>query len=302
MVSSTGRALAARPVLALALLCALGTGCGSTSRATTTAHTAAPAKPRPPRAGLRIGLVGPLDVHVPGAIAEHGTLDQVAGDALVVVSAQVADAPAVAAAADAHPATHFALVGASSRGHRRPNLVGLVLDEHQVALLGGVVAGLVAGEQGGQEARVAWVGPQERALAAAYARGAQEVRPGTTILRAWSPGRPAACKEAALGAIDRGAVAVMAHRGTCADAAVAGAHQQNRVGLRVSDFEFPEVPAESVVRDAVAGVYRGGEDLVFDAASGAIGVRRLDARIPPDIAVRARTAAQQLAGGLRPAP
>jgi hypothetical protein len=100
--------------------------------------------------------------------------------------------------------------------------------------------------------------------------------------------------------VDRGAVAVMAHRGTCAEAAIAGAHQQNRVGLQVSDFEFPEVPAEAVVRDAVSGVYRGGEDLVFGAASGAVGVRRLDPRIPPDVAVRARTAAQQLASGLRP--
>jgi hypothetical protein len=55
-----------------------------------------------------------------------------------------------------------------------------------------------------------------------------------------------------------------------------------------------------VVTDAVAGVYRGGEDIVFGASSGAIGVRHLDPRVSADIAVRARTAAQQLAGGLRP--
>jgi hypothetical protein len=53
------------------------------------------------------------------------------------------------------------------------------------------------------------------------------------------------------------------------------------------------------VGDAVSGVYRGGEDLVFGAASGAIGARRLDPRVPPDIAVQAHTAAQQLANGLR---
>jgi hypothetical protein len=40
--------------------------------------------------------------------------------------------------------------------------------------------------------------------------------------------------------------------------------------------------------------------MVFDAASGAIGVRRLDPRVPPDLAVRARTAAQDLAEGRRP--
>jgi len=286
-------------LIALGLLCAVtASGCGG-ARQTTTVRVKA-AKPPPPRAGLRIGVVGPLRVGVEGAVVERGRIEQVAGDALVLVSASAADATSVAAAADAHPTSHFALVGASVKDVRRPNLLGLVLDERQAARLGGVVAGLVAGEQGGQEARVAWVGPQERALAAAFARGAQGVRPGTTVLRAWSRDNPAACKEAALGAIDRGAVAVMAHGGTCADAAIAGAHQQNRIGLRIADFEFPDVPAGVVVGDAVSGVYHGGEDLVFGAASGAIGVSRLDPRVSPDLAVRAHTAAQQLASGLRP--
>jgi hypothetical protein len=93
----------------------------------------------------------------------------------------------------------------------------------------------------------------------------------------------------------------MAHGGLCADAAIAGAHQQNRVGLKISDFELLDVPIGVVVHDALAGVYRGGEDLVFDASSGAIGVRHLDPRISADIAVRARAAAQQLAGTLPPA-
>jgi hypothetical protein len=47
-------------------------------------------------------------------------------------------------------------------------------------------------------------------------------------------------------------------------------------------------------------VFRGGEDLVFGASSGAIGVQHLDPRISPDIVARARVAAQQLAAGLRP--
>ena len=83
------------------------------------------------------------------------------------------------------------------------------------------------------------------ALAAAFARGAHDVAPGTIVLRAWSRDGPAACKEAALGAIGRGAVVVMAHGGLCAAAAIAGAHQQNVVGLRLSDFELPDVAAAS---------------------------------------------------------
>jgi hypothetical protein len=277
-------------------------GCGSTvDRATTPT-----ARPRPhltrtvAQAGLRIGVVRPLHVRVPGALSEPGTLRQSAGDALVVVSAESKDVDAVAAAADAHPTSHYAIVGASSRTNRRPNLAGLVFDDGQAALLGGVVAGLVAADEGGQEARVAWVGPEERRLAGAFARGVHTIVPGATVLRAWSRDNPAACKETALGAVGRGAVVVMAHGGTCARAALDGVHEQNRIGLQLSDFEFPDVAADAVVRDAVAGMYHGGEDLVFDAATGAIGIRRLDPRISPDLALRARTAAQQLASGRRP--
>jgi basic membrane lipoprotein Med (substrate-binding protein (PBP1-ABC) superfamily) len=284
--------------LLAALLC-VAAGCGGAPTATTTTR-AAPAKPPVQRAGLRIGIVGPLHVDVTGAVSEHGTFADAAGDALVVVSAQTAGVDAVAAAANAHQTSHYALVGASAKAERLPNLVGLVLNDPQAALLGGVVAGLVAGEQGGQDARVAWVGPEERALAGAFARGTHIALPGTVVLRAWARDDPAACKEAALGAIDRGAVAVMAHGGRCAEAAIVGAHQQNRVGLRMSDFEFPDVAAEAVVRDAVSGVYHGREDLVFGATSGAVGVRHLDPRIPSDLALRARAAAQELASGRRP--
>jgi basic membrane lipoprotein Med (substrate-binding protein (PBP1-ABC) superfamily) len=251
---------------------------------------------------LRVGLVGPLPAQpVAGARFARGELATMPSYPLVLVSAETTDLATVEARAQADPATHYAYVGGSTKGHHAPNLVGLVLDDARAAQLGGLVAGLVAGDQGGRTGRVAWVGPEERALATAYARGAQQIQPGTTVLRAWSQDLPASCKEAALGAIARGAVAVMAHGGLCADAAIEGAHQQNRVGLRISDFELLQVPVSVLIRDAVAGVYRGGEDLVFRAASGAIGVQHLDSRISADTAVRARSAAQQLAAGLRPA-
>ena len=280
----------------LVLACALG-GCGDGKRAATT--TVAKTTTRAAE-GLHIGVVGPLSVQVPGAVIEHGTLAQVAGDPLVIVAAGGRAAQRVRAVATADQVGHYAVVGASEKSPPLPNLAGLVFREDEAARLGGVVAGLVVAEESSAVPRVAWVGPQERPLAAAFVRGVHDIVPGAIVLRAWSADRPAACKEAALGAIGRGAVAIMAHGGSCAAAAIAGAHQQNVVGLRVADFELPEVAAESAVRDAVAGVYRGGEDIVFDAASGAIGVRRLDPRVPPDLAVRARTAAQDLAEGRRP--
>jgi hypothetical protein len=286
---------------ALATLCAFtAAGCGSAQQATTTVAKQRATTTTP--SGLRVAVVGSLAVKpVPGASIEpRADLAASAGYPLVVVSAQAVALAAVGAAAVADPSTHYAYVGASTKRYRHPNLVGIVLDDAQAAQLGGVVAGLVATEQGGLDARVAWVGSPDAALAAAFARGAQDVDPGVTVLRPDSGDLPASCKEAALGAIARDAVVVMAHKGLCAEAAVAGAHQQNHVGLQISDFELPWVPIGTLIADAVAGVYRGGEDIVFDASSGAIGVRRLDPRISPDVVVRARAAAQQLGSGLRP--
>ena len=278
------------------LLAVLAAGCGSTRHATVT--TSVKAKPQPAR--LHVGIVGPLSVAVPGVATEHGTLAQVSHNALVLADASTVDVARIAAFADAHPATHVALVGASTKGFHRSNLVGLVLRDQQAARLAGVVAGFIAAEQGGTQARVAWVGPQERVLASAYAGGVHESLPTAAVLYAWSERIPARCKEAALGAIARGAAVVTAHGGLCADAVAVAAHQQNHIALSVSGFELPGIPAAILVRDALGGVYHGGEDLVFGATSGAIGIRLLDPRISMATALRARAAAQELASGLPP--
>lgn len=281
------------------LVACVAAGCGAAKHdISTPAHPATTAPARP--AGLRVAVVGPLDVSLAGASITHDTLARASTYSLVLVSAASASLPSVAAAAAASPATHFALVGAPTRGARQPNLAGVVLREDQAAYLGGVVAALVATDEGGAERRVAWVGPEERRLTTAFARGAHTIDAGVQILVAASKDVASACKEAALGATGRGAVVVMAHGGRCADAAMAGSHEANHVGLQLSDFELPDVAAGQVAREAVSGVYRGGEDIVFGAASGAIGVRRLDPRISPAAAIAARTAAQDFANGLRP--
>jgi len=288
-----------RTAAALLVLACVLAGCGGAKRTAQTPTTAATST-APAAEGLRVGLVGPLSVRVPGALVEHGTPAQLRGRSLVVVAASHPAARGVRAAAEADPTGHYAVVGASEKRPRLPNLTGLVFREDEAARLGGVVAGLAATEESAAATRVAWVGPREETLANAFVRGVHDIAPGAVVLRAWSPDRPAACKEAALGALARGATIVMARGGLCADAAIAGAHQQNHPGLRLSDFELPDVVATQVVRDAVGGVFHGGEDLVFGAASGAVGVRALDPRISPATAVRARAAAQELASGRPP--
>lgn len=269
-------------------------GCG-TPRATTTTTSTRHAAPKPPPAGLRVGIVGDLQVpKLAGAVQDHGTLAQVADDPLVLVGAGAPAAGQLGGAATAHPSTHFMLVGGSARDLHMPNVAGLVIRDDQAAYLAGLVAGIVAGDEGVEQPRVGWAGPQDTALADAFARGAHAVEPRALILHAWSSSVPAACKEAALAVVQRGAVAVLSPHGTCAAAAASGAHEQNVVALSLDDFELPAVPASQAVEDAVAGVYHGGEDLVYGAASGAVAVRALDPRITPDEAIRAR----QLASGI----
>jgi hypothetical protein len=285
--------LAAALGLALSLLAA---GCGGSHTASPRATTTTRSVPAP-TSELRVGIVGPLELHLPGVTAVHGTLARVVNLPLVLVSNETAGLAAVARAARAHPSSHFALVGASTKGDRAGNLVGLVLRDEQAAQLAGIVAGYATADAGPTAPRVAWVGPQDRPLAAAFAQGVHRALPGATVLDEWSRSIPARCKEAALAGIDRGAMVVAADRGLCAEAAVVAARQQNVPGLQLSDFESRDVVTSLIARDAAAGVYHGGEDLVFGAASGAIGVGPLDPRISLATLVRARAAAQELASG-----
>jgi basic membrane lipoprotein Med (substrate-binding protein (PBP1-ABC) superfamily) len=274
------------------LLAALAVGgCGASRHATATVET----KPRPAsQPGYHVGVVGPLTLGVEGVRATHGPLAKVADEPLVVVDARVADAQAVAAVARAHPDSQFAIVGASARAEHVPNLTGIVLKEGDAAYLAGVAAGLAAEEGGGQ--RVAWVGPQERPLAAAFTRGVHAAARGVTVLRQWTRSVPARCKEAALTSFDRGAVVVMAHGGLCAAAAADAAHDQNLPALSLDDFLLRSVAAARVARDASAGVFHGGQDVIFGTSTGAVGVRTLDPRISLATAARVRAAAQAFAG------
>jgi hypothetical protein len=294
-----------RLIAAIVLCCVLAagfSGCGgrTADRAPSSTTVAAPAK-KPGPSPLAVGVVGPIKIDVPGTRVVHGSLARLGGLPLVLVSSDRADAATVAAAAARHPGTHYALVGGTAKDERRSNLTGVVIRDDQAARLAGLVAGYAAGDGSTPEtARVAWVGPEERPLAGAFVRGLHSVAPRATFLRQWTSSVPARCKEGALAAIDRGATVVIAHDGLCAEAAVNAAHEQGLVGLELGDFELPSVAAGWIASEAEHGIYHGGDDVVFGLRSGALGVRRLDPRIPVAAATRARAAVQEVVGGLRP--
>lgn len=282
--------------VALVLGVVVCAGCGGT-----TPHVRTVTKPAGPPPALRVGVVGPLGVSVPHVAVTRGALSRVQGFRLVLVAAGAADLRAVSAVAAANPDSHFALVGGSVEHAKQPNLVGIVFRENQAAQLGGVLAGYTVAAQGVALPPVAWVGPDGPGLVRSFARGVHQVAGGVTVLVDRSPSTPAACKEAALSAYMRGAVVAMARSGLCAAAVASAAAEQNRVAASVGDFELPDAAVGAVVRSALNGTYFGAEDVSFGFATGAIGVRRLDPRVPPDVATQVRSAAQALSAGRRPA-
>jgi hypothetical protein len=285
-------------VLVCAAVVLVLTGCGTTRTVTrtaftqTTVHVTTTAAPK-----LVVGVVGDLVIDVPGARQQHGTLAHVAGDPLVLVDANIPAAVRLPEIATANPGSHFALVGGSATALHLPNVVGLVILQEPAAELAGVVAGIVAAGEGVQAPRVGWVGVRNTPLDRSFTMGVHAEAAQGLVLHAWTGASPAACKEAALTLIGRGAVAIVAPSGVCGDAAVAGAHEQNAVGLKLSDFTLPSIPAAEIVRDAVGGVYHGGEDFVFGAQSGAIGIGVLDPRVGSSAVLRAKTIAGRLASG-----
>src|SRR5438067_11700557 len=108
-----------------------------------------------------VRVVGALHVSARGVRVTHGRLTSGGGEPLVVVSAATAGVAAVSAAAANDPTTHFALIGASAKGFEQPNLVGVVVRDDQAARRAGILAGLVAREEGGGGPPVPRVRPGE---------------------------------------------------------------------------------------------------------------------------------------------
>ena len=280
----------------LAAVAVLLVGCGKATTVTQKVVTRTTYRVATTAPSLDVGIVGKLDVTVPGAKVQHGTLANLTAP-LVLVQAGTSAAARLANVARANPDTHYALVGGSAANLHLRNVVGLVVRETPAAQLAGAVAGLIAEGEGVPAPRVGFVGPANTPLSFSFGLGVHAVTPHAVVLHAWTGDAPAACKEAALTLLARGAVGITAQSGRCADAAVAGAHEQNAVAIRISDFELLSVPATEIVRDAVGGVFHGGEDLVFGPSSGAIAVGALDPRISQANVLRARTIAGRLADG-----
>jgi len=227
-------------------------------------------------------------------------------------------ARAVETAAGRFPGTDFAIVDASQLAMRSQpsNVRGLLFAEQEAGYLVGYLAGLVVAERGGANPTVSSVGgrkvpPVDRYIAG-FRAGVRAASPGIAALNGYSQDfvDQAKCKEIALDQISHGSTVVFGVAGQCGLGALNAAEEQNVQGVGVdadqahlgdhiltSALKRVDVAVYQTIQEVQEGVFAGGEDVVFDVASGGVGLGNVSAEVPGDIIARVNTIQQRIASG-----
>jgi basic membrane protein A and related proteins len=158
-----------------------------------------------------------------------------------------------------------------------PNLVGLQFREHEGSFLVGAIAGSIS-----RTRKVGFVGGMEipliRKFEAGYAAGVKHVCPSCTVLAAYAGSEPKAFadptrgQELASGQYDKGADVIFHAAGKTGDGvfAVARARGQRAIGVDSDQHDVApccvvtsmlkrvDVAVIDVIKDVIAGTFRGG--------------------------------------------
>jgi basic membrane protein A len=215
------------------------------------------------------------------------------------------------------PKTSFAIVDYSQRDlkHAPANVEGLLFREEEAGYLVGYLAGLLERQDGGEQ-RVGSVGgvksPPVDHYIAGFRAGARAADPQVTTLNGYSQdlADQAKCKEVALDQIARGADIVFQVAGRCGLGALDAAQDRNVWGIGVdadqsylgphiltSALKHVDVAVFKTVEQVREGSFSGGEDTIFDAASGGVGIGRISPRVPPSVVDQVHAVEQRLAEG-----
>ncbi|MBA2384835.1 MAG: BMP family ABC transporter substrate-binding protein [Actinobacteria bacterium] len=225
---------------------------------------------------------------------------------------------ALAAVAARFPAARFAIVdaGQADLGGSPRNVRGLVFKEEEAGYLAGYLTGLVTRHESGSRPVIGSVGGRKVAWVdryiAGYRAGARAANPKITTLNAYAQdfGDRARCKTIALDQIARGASVIFQVAGECGLGALAAAGEKNvrGVGVDVDQSYLGEHVLTSAVKrvDEVVfqtvqalqeGSFQGGEDVMFDVASGGVGLGEVAADVPADLVSRVNEIEDAIASG-----
>ena len=237
-------------------------------------------------------------------------------DLIIGVGFLMADS--VETVAKQFPDVNFAIIDFSQAGmEAKPaNVRGLLFKEQEAGYLVGYLSGLVVAESAGANQTISSVGgqkipPVDRYIAG-YRAGAKAANPRVATLNGYSQDfvDQAKCKEIALNQIARGSSVVFQVAGQCGLGALNAAKEQNVSGIGVdadqgylgehvitSALKKVDVAVFQTVQAVQDGSFTGGEDSVFDVASGGVGLGEIAASVPADVVAKVKQVQEQIAAG-----
>ena len=217
-----------------------------------------------------------------------------------------------------YPDVRFAIIDYSqSELKSKPkNVRGLLFKEQEAGYLVGYLAGVVTKEEAGAKQVIGSVGglkipPVDRYIAG-YQAGAEAANPEITVLNAYSQDfvDQAKCKELALDQIGRGAHVVFQVAGQCGLGALSAAKEKNVRGIGVdadqaylgehvltSALKKVDVAVFQTIQEVQDGGFNGGEDTIFDVASGGVGIGEIAASVPAEAVAQAKRVQDEIADG-----
>jgi basic membrane protein A and related proteins len=236
----------------------------------------------------------------------------------LVIGVGAGAAAAVDEVARTFPDVDFAVVDASQEAQdaKPPNVRGLLFKEQEAGYLVGYLAGLLNAKEAGSKQTIGAVGgrkvPWVDRYIAGFRAGARRANPQTKALEGYSRTfvDQAKCKELALGQIAQGADVVFAVAGRCGLGAQSAAEEKNVWAIAVdadqsalgphiltSAVRRVDVAVFETVQDAQAGGFTGGENLVFDVASGGVDLGQVSDQVPADVLSAVQAVQDDLAAG-----
>ena len=240
------------------------------------------------------------------------------GDYDLVIAVGFLMASALEKVAARYPDTNFAIIDSSQADMKtKPkNVRGLLFKEQEAGYLVGYLAGLIAKAEAGAKQVIGSVGglkipPVDRYIAG-YQAGAKKANPGITTLNSYSQDfvDQAKCKELALDQISRGAHVIFQVAGQCGLGALSAAKEKNMRGIGVDadqSYLGPYIATSALkkvdeavyqtVQELVGGGFNGGEDTIFDVASGAVGTGEISPTVPRDAVAEVKRVQEEIASG-----
>jgi basic membrane protein A and related proteins len=217
-----------------------------------------------------------------------------------------------------YPDTDFAIIDYSQAdmSTKPKNVRGLLFKEQEAGYLVGYLAGLVTKAEAGAKQVIGSVGgqkipPVDRYIAG-YQAGAKKANPEITTLNSYSQDfvDQAKCKELALDQISRDAQVIFQVAGQCGLGALSAAQEKNMSGIGVdadqsylgpfvitSALKKVDEAVFQTVQELVDGGFNGGEDTIFDVASGAVGIGEISSTVPRDAVAEVKRVQEEIGSG-----